>query len=84
MQRMMSSQSFHDTNKVQNVFKGNILHQHLISSFYWAYNIGIFQDDIIYCNYPLLLFLPSCDYNTIKGYLFNLTVITNLNKKGKS
>ena len=26
MQRMMSSQSFHDTNKVQNVFKGNNLH----------------------------------------------------------
>ena len=34
MQRMMSSQSFRDTNKVQNVFKGNNLHQHLISSFY--------------------------------------------------
>ena len=33
MQRMISSQSFHDTNKVQNVFKGNKLHQHLISSF---------------------------------------------------
>ena len=33
MQRMLSSQSYHDTNKVQNVFKGNNLHQHLISSF---------------------------------------------------
>ena len=33
MQRMMSYQSFHDTNKVQNVFKGNNLHQHLISSY---------------------------------------------------
>ena len=32
MQRIISSQSFHDTNKVQNVFKGNNLHQHLISS----------------------------------------------------
>ena len=64
MQRIMSSQTgYHDTNKVQNVFKGNNLHQHLISSFYRAYNMGIFLDDIIYCNYPPLVFLPCCDNN---------------------
>ena len=40
MQRMMSSQSFNDTNKVQNVFKGNNLHQHLISSFYSKFMVA--------------------------------------------
>ena len=34
MQRMMSSQSCHVTSKVQNVFKGNNLHRHLVSPFY--------------------------------------------------
>ena len=37
------------------MFSIETFHRHLISSLYWAYilytQIGIFQDDIIYCNY---------------------------------